>query len=179
MVTKDGDAVRLCRRVPNSSNCFFEINLRYVTIYFFTVRDEHGYLCNYSAHGVELVGIYWPTVEHYFQAQKFLDDKLQARVRGAKSPGEAKRLGCSRQWPVRPDWDSVKDNEMYKAVFRKFQIHRDIRKQLLGTGRVEIIERAPNDYYWGCGKDGSGQNKLGRILMRVREELSVQRQSLF
>ncbi|GAB4239826.1 MAG: hypothetical protein Kow00121_66390 [Elainellaceae cyanobacterium] len=27
------------------------------------------------------------------------------------------------------------------------------------------------DYYWGCGKDGSGKNKLGQILMEVREIL--------
>lgn len=34
-----------------------------------------------------------------------------------------------------------------------------------------IEENAAGDYSWGCGKDGSGQNKLGHILMRVRAEL--------
>jgi N-glycosidase YbiA len=41
----------------------------------------------------------------------------------------------------------------------------------LATGDEEIVENAPEDYYWGCGADGSGQNKLGQILMRVRREL--------
>jgi predicted NAD-dependent protein-ADP-ribosyltransferase YbiA (DUF1768 family) len=34
-----------------------------------------------------------------------------------------------------------------------------------------IVENSPFDDYWGCGKDGSGQNKLGQILMEVRELL--------
>jgi hypothetical protein len=27
------------------------------------------------------------------------------------------------------------------------------------------------DGYWGCGPDGNGLNKLGRILMAVRDQL--------
>jgi ribA/ribD-fused uncharacterized protein len=60
---------------------------------------------------------------------------------------------------------------MYQAVLKKFQTHRQLHDLLLGTGDEELIENAPSDYYWGCGKDGTGQNKLGHILMRVRAEL--------
>lgn len=35
-----------------------------------------------------------------------------------------------------------------------------------------IVEKSTNDYYWGCDKDGSGKNMLGRISMDVRELLS-------
>lgn len=42
---------------------------------------------------------------------------------------------------------------------------------LLATGAEELIENAPTDYFWGCGRTGSGKNKLGHILMRVRQEL--------
>jgi hypothetical protein len=42
---------------------------------------------------------------------------------------------------------------------------------LLGTGDAEIVEHTENDDYWGDGGDGSGTNKLGQILMRVREQL--------
>ncbi|MGC1396759.1 MAG: NADAR domain-containing protein [Coleofasciculaceae cyanobacterium] len=34
-----------------------------------------------------------------------------------------------------------------------------------------MVENAPSDYYWGCGKDGSGKNMLGQILEEVRDIL--------
>lgn len=58
---------------------------------------------------------------------------------------------------------------MRKAVLKKFQTHTDIREILLATGEEEIVEKSPIDYYWGCGADGSGKNRLGVILMEVRE----------
>jgi len=58
---------------------------------------------------------------------------------------------------------------MRKAVLKKIQTHADIRKILLSTGEEEIVENSPIDYYWGCGADGSGKNRLGVILMEVRE----------
>jgi hypothetical protein len=58
-----------------------------------------------------------------------------------------------------------------KAVLRKFETHADIREVLLSTGNELIVENAPGDYYWGCGADGRGKNRLGQILMEVREIL--------
>jgi ribA/ribD-fused uncharacterized protein len=47
----------------------------------------------------------------------------------------------------------------------------DIREILLATGDARIVKHTENDAYWGDGGDGSGENRLGQILMRVREEL--------
>jgi N-glycosidase YbiA len=66
----------------------------------------------------------------------------------------------------------MKDEVMFKAVVRKFETHRELRALLLSTGQEEIVESAPGDYYWGCGADRSGQNKLGKILMEVRSILT-------
>jgi predicted NAD-dependent protein-ADP-ribosyltransferase YbiA (DUF1768 family) len=33
------------------------------------------------------------------------------------------------------------------------------------------VEHTKNDAYWGDGGDGIGKNRLGQILMAVREEL--------
>ena len=60
---------------------------------------------------------------------------------------------------------------MQKAVLRKFETHGDIREILLSTKDAEIVENSPTDYYWGCGANGTGKNKLGIILMEVREIL--------
>ena len=65
----------------------------------------------------------------------------------------------------------VRANERKMAVRKKFQTHPELRKLLIETGEQEIVENAPGDYYWGCGADGSGRNKLGIILQEIRSEL--------
>jgi len=142
-----------------------------MAIYFYTPKDKNGYLSNFSQHGFKLRGEYWPTVEHYFQARKFPGTEQERRIQKARTPGEAKRLGRTRSVRIRSDWESVKDDVMREAVLKKFETHKDIRKSLLLTGDEELIEKAPRDYYWGCGADGSGKNMLGKILMEVREQL--------
>jgi N-glycosidase YbiA len=96
------------------------------------------------------------------------------KVRQTKTPKDAANMGRDRSLPLRSDWGQVKDDVMRKAVLQKFRTHADIREILLATGDEVLVENSPIDYYWGCGKDGSGKNKLGQILMEVREVLHNQ-----
>jgi ribA/ribD-fused uncharacterized protein len=145
-------------------------------IYFYNTKDQpYGCFSNFSAHGFELDGLYWRTSEHYFQAQKFAGTEHVEAIRRATSPKIAAEMGRSRERPLRVDWEQVKDDVMRKAVMAKFEAHADIRAILLGTGDAQIVENAPGDYYWGCGKDGSGKNMLGQILMEIRDLLSAPR----
>ena len=116
--------------------------------------------------------LWWNTSEHYFQAQKFVGTPYLEQVRSISTPNDAAKLGRRRTFPLRQDWEQVKDAVMLKAVLCKFQVHVDIRAILLGTGDEEIVETAPSDYYWGCGKDGTGRNQLGVTLMQVRDLLN-------
>jgi N-glycosidase YbiA len=140
-------------------------------IRFYRVSAEYGSFSNFSPHPIRLKGKVWPTSEHYFQAQKFAGTPDEEVVRQAKSPMIAARMGRSRKRPLRNDWESAKDAIMHEAVLAKFTQHADLRDLLLGTGDAEIVEHTQNDAYWGDGGDGSGKNRLGQILMRVREEL--------
>ncbi len=142
-----------------------------MTIYFYSTRDRYGCFSNFSSHGFELDGLYWVTSEHYFQAQKFVGTPHLEKIRQAKTPKDAAQMGRDRQRPLRSDWEAVKDQIMYQAVLRKFATHPDIREILLSTEDEEIVENSPIDYYWGCGADGSGKNRLGEILMSVRKTL--------
>lgn len=142
-----------------------------MAIYFFTSTDEYGFLSNFSRHEFELDGHRWPTVEHYFQAQKFPGTPLFGRIRNAPGPKDAKALGRTRDVKIRPDWDDVRDEVMRRAIWRKFEVHADLAARLLATGDEELIENAPNDYYWGCGADGTGLNMTGKLLMGLRTEL--------
>jgi ribA/ribD-fused uncharacterized protein len=140
-----------------------------MTIYFYSVRGElYGAFSNFSRHGIELDGAWWPTTEHYFQAQKFSGTPYADKIRAVSTPRQAAELGRSRRVPLRADWEEVKDAVMLKAVQRKFETHPELRTLLLSTGEEEIVENAPGDYYWGCGADGSGKNMLGQILVQVR-----------
>jgi ribA/ribD-fused uncharacterized protein len=142
-----------------------------MTIYFYTTNDEFGKFSNFSKHGVELDGLWWKTTEHYFQAQKFLDQEYKEKIRVAATAKEAANLGRSRKIPIRNDWEEIKDNVMKKAVLEKFQTHGKLKELLLSTGNEQLVESAPSDYYWGCGSDGTGKNKLGVILEEVRDQL--------
>lgn len=137
---------------------------------FYSKTQENAYLSNFSPHGFVINGLYWPTVEHYFQAMKFPDNpEYQEKIRLAKSPGQAKTLGRTRAISIRPDWEQVKDDIMRQAVKAKFDTHPPLKTDLIETGSEELIEDAPTDYYWGAGRTGTGKNRLGEILMETRE----------
>lgn len=145
-----------------------------MTIYFYKVENPYGYLSNFSRHEIHLDGALWPTVEHYYQAQKFVGSPSAAvipLIAAAPTPEAAAALGRDRTLILRSDWEEAKRAIMRAAVLQKFLSHRDIQQQLLDTGDEILIEDSPKDYYWGCGADRTGHNYLGKILMAVRKEI--------
>jgi ribA/ribD-fused uncharacterized protein len=143
-----------------------------MAIYFYSTKEQpYGCFSNFAAYPFDLDGATWPTVEHYFQAQKFVGTSHVEELRLVASPMVVARMGRSRARPLRPDWNEAKDAIMRRAVLRKFETHAGIRDLLLGTGDEELIEKTTSDYYWGCGTDGTGKNMLGKILMEVRDIL--------
>jgi ribA/ribD-fused uncharacterized protein len=138
---------------------------------FYSLRDEYGCFSNFYPAPIFLAGKRWPTSEHYFQAQKFTGTPREEEIRLASKPRLAADLGRSRKHPLRPDWEKVKEAIMREAVLAKFAQHDDLRAILLGTGDTLLVEHTANDAYWGDGGDGSGRNRLGAILMSVRDEL--------
>ena len=97
--------------------------------------------------------------------------QIQEKIRQIASPMDAALEGRDRQNPLIPDWEKVKDEVMLQALRMKFNQHPEITKGLLATGDAILIEHTKNDAYWADGGDGSGKNRLGLLLMQVREEL--------
>ena len=113
-------------------------------------------------------GIEYPTVEHYFQAMKTLDPNQRRTISMAATPGAAKRMG--RRVKLRDDWEQIKERYMLFALRQKFS-SGDCKKALLATGNIYLEEgNTWNDTYWGVCK-GVGKNRLGYLLMQVREEI--------
>lgn len=148
------------------------------TVYFYAQTDDYSEFSNFAPYGVKLEGKWWRTVEHYFQAMKFHNYDYRERIRRCSKPKDAKALGMTRKLALRPDWEEIKDQIMLGAVRCKFKTHDRPRNLLLSTEHAEIVENAPMDAYWGIGTDGNGLNKLGKILMQVRQELLDTRASL-
>lgn len=129
---------------------------------------------NFQTSPIKLRGVIWPTVEHFYQAMKTEDEQERAKIRKLAKPGQAKRAG--RKVRMRPDWEQIKESIMMEALRAKFAIP-DHRASLLSTGSEEIVEwNHWHDNEWGsctCQKckHKIGRNKLGKLLMQLREEI--------
>lgn len=141
------------------------------TIKFYSANDTYGEFSNFALYPIQLKGKTWQTTEHYFQAQKFAGTEHENKIRNAPNPMKAAELGRTRKVKIRKNWDNLKDNVMFDALKAKFTQHEDLRKLLLETEDKILIEHTENDSYWGDGGDGSGKNKLGKLLMKLRENL--------
>lgn len=144
-----------------------------MAIFFYSKSKTHQQFSNFSEHPIELLGYRWKSVEHFYQAQKFAGTQLEVTIRNLKSPLMAKKFADASADLIREDWEFEKLNVMNIAVRTKFETHRSLRQLLLETENEELVEKAKNDYFWGCGEDGSGQNHLGKILMNLRAEFSA------
>jgi len=141
------------------------------TIRFYRVGEPFGEFSNFALYSISLGKRRWPTVEHYFQAQKFQDKTHQEAIRKAKKPSIAARMGRDRKKRLRRDWESAKVGVMREAILAKFTQHAELRELLISTGDAKIVEHTERDSYWGDGGDGSGKNMLGRLLMELRQRL--------
>lgn len=118
----------------------------------------------------------FPSVEHAYQAAKFPGDHGM-RQRIAQLPANhsgaaiAKKLGAS----ARPaDWPERKLEVMEILVREKFTRSNDLRALLLATGDMQLEEgNRWRDTFWGISPpaSGRGENHLGKIIMRVRQEI--------
>lgn len=116
--------------------------------------------------------IEWSSAEHYYQAQKFLDDATREYVRVQKTPRKAHDAGTERRPSgIRPDWDDMRTEVIYRAMRWKFRQNPACEEALLETKDKRLVLNDPDNSFWGNGSDGNGSNHLGRILETVRKEL--------
>lgn len=141
---------------------------------------------------------HFQSVEHFFQWTKFHFPEASKEsiayselISQASTPNKARILALQLEkggyaWrtalnkPIResiennvrlrPDWEQVKQLIMYDGIRAKFQQHTSLLQLLLDTNELVIIENSPRDSYWGIGKDGNGENHLGKLLMSLRQE---------
>lgn len=129
---------------------------------------DYAFLSNFYYSPFMFQGRQYPTVEHFFQAHKAKTYEDFISVLVEPTPKGAKQVG--RKIKMREDWETVKDTIMLEGLRAKFSI-KGLREKLLATGDEELIEGNHwHDTYWGVC-NGIGKNKLGKMLMQVREEI--------
>ena len=139
---------------------------------------EYEFLSNFQFAPVRLDGNFYNHVENAFQAAKTLDPESRKQIRES-TPRKAKQLG--QHVKLRPEWESIKVRVMLDLVTQKFTHYDHFYNRLMATDTQELIEgNTWHDNFWGicsCGscppsKSGPGKNRLGIILMSIRQGLA-------
>lgn len=133
-------------------------------------EGKYYMLSNFSSFRVVYGSRIWPTAEHAYQAMKFYDYGTQELIRHQTSAHAAKKEARALAERVRPDWGDIKVGIMREICRAKMEQHPYVAESLEATGDAEIVEASPKDRFWGIGKDGGGENWLGRIWMELRSE---------
>jgi ribA/ribD-fused uncharacterized protein len=147
------------------------------TTIYLSRNDSSEPLSSYSQHGFELEDLYWPTLEHYYQAMKFEEPDYRQEIRLCETPAMANELGHARRPKRREDWKKNLVLMMIRGMYIKCRTFDDIADQLLSTGNNSLMENSQYDYFWGCGRDRLGHNNYGKVLMNVRARLQQERRS--
>jgi ribA/ribD-fused uncharacterized protein len=131
---------------------------------------DFAFLSNFYYTGVVYDGIFYPSSEHAYQAAKSLDIADRMSVKKSGGPAQAKRRG--KEIKKREDWDTVKYSVMEDILRIKFA-DPILKEMLIATEDYELVEGNHwHDYYWGVC-NGTGENNLGKLLMKIRSELMV------
>ena len=148
---------------------------------------EYRDFSNMSDHSVEIDGVKYVSVEHYFQAMKateFKDDETMKKIMKTKTSKAVKALGNKVKDYNEDTWKLRRDDVMKKAVRAKFVQHPELRKRLVETGEKQIGFADARDNYWSIGTSmvqekarlpakWKGENHLGKIMMELRKEFSA------
>jgi N-glycosidase YbiA len=127
-------------------------------------HGEYRWLSNFWIHDTENM----LSVEHYYQAAKATNAEDYARVLTCKTPGEAKKMG--KEIICRADWEDVRLTLMEHFLREKFFWNTALAAKLKTTSDCLLVEgNTWGDKFWGVC-DGEGQNHLGKLLMKIRDE---------
>lgn len=140
-------------------------------IYF--IEEIWTYLSPFSAHQIEIWGERFATVEHAYQSAKFAPGPIRDEIKNAKSAYACLQLNHRYKKDksvLNPSFD--KDKVMEELFRAKLAQHPDVLEVLKLTGNRGLSKNVESDDYWGVGHDGSGQNKMGKLLMKLRSELT-------
>ncbi len=135
------------------------------------------YFSPYSAHALEIDGKVFPTLEHAYQCQRYTDRVIIEEIRKQRSPVLAWQTSSKYKHLQIPEFkDPQYKLKVMESLMRlKASQHEEIRRVLEESGNTPIVKHIttypPGDGFWDDGEDGSGLNHVGKIWMKIREDL--------
>jgi len=128
------------------------------------------------------------TCEQYMmwrKAVEFGDLESADKIYEEKEPKQQKIYGRNVKNFNDNKWNLVADKYVYEANYAKFTQHNDLKEKLLATGGKLIAECGTYDRRWANGmsiedalkipqNEWIGENRLGKAIMNVRDELNKQ-----
>jgi len=136
---------------------------------------EREFFCfsNFSSFAVEWKGRLWPTSEHAYQAAHFFETvpELVEEIYKAKSAHVAYKLAKANVDRAPENWEEIKPIIMEEIVRCKLEQNPYVLHKLEQTSDKLIVEDSPKDSFWGWGPDRDGRNELGKIWMKLRDEI--------
>lgn len=131
---------------------------------------EHRFLSNFYECEIFYLDRKFRSTEHVYQAMKSLESEVWDTFADSNlTCSQSRKLG--QQIEMRKDWNNIKDQIMYDICKIKFINLSYLKEKLLATNDMYLEETGWwNDRYWGT-HFGQGDNRLGKILMQIREEL--------
>lgn len=136
---------------------------------------EREFYCfsNFSSFSVKWKGKLWQTSEHAYQAAHFFKTApaLARKIYKAKSAHEAYKIAKTNADKAPKDWEQNKIAIMEDIVRHKLKQNPYVMRKLMQTGKRLIVEDSPKDGFWGWGSKRNGRNELGKIWMKLRDEI--------
>jgi ribA/ribD-fused uncharacterized protein len=129
-------------------------------------ENDYSFLSNFYVWPVEYEGKIYQNAEAAFQAAKVPNEQRWPFTE--MTPSEARRAGKLLKIDV-DEWNAKRISVMEEVLRKKFAVEF-LRCWLINTGQSELIEgNWWHDKFWGvCG--GTGENNLGKLLMKLRQE---------
>jgi ribA/ribD-fused uncharacterized protein len=149
-------------------------------IIFNKVKEPHGWLGNMSPYVIQYNDKEWKTAEALFQALRFEDEEIIETIRSQKSPMTAKMKAKAYKEKLIVTPMSSQDLLNMELVLRlKIEQHPGLANLLIATKPAVIIENigtrnGERHLFWGARffeNKWEGQNNLGKIWMKIRNEL--------
>jgi len=163
-----------CGRIFFMSNSELIRDSNYVTdtgVYFYTPRFYA--FDNMSAFSVTIWGYTFMTAEHAYQWKKYSSShpKLALEILHAPSAYATKKIANAHIDITPADWVEQRVEAMESILRAKMKQHEKLVRLLIETEDRVIYENSPTDNFWGIGSDGMGENTLGKLWMKLRDEL--------
>ena len=106
----------------------------------------------------------------WMKAITFNDTVIANKILLESDPKKIKALGREVHNYDDNIWNDKRYEIMLEVNIAKYMCNEKLKNILLNTREAYLYEDSPFDYIWGIGKNGTGKNLLGRVLMEIRDK---------